>query len=106
METSFATLEPVFTELASLGTMLQDMFVGSFQHGTESVPETGLALVHKGETIIPAGSGGNVTFVLNASVVTTDDVDRWLAERMRQIQRGRYSGRYIQQGLTTAGVEI
>ena len=106
LETSFSDLKPVFNEIASLGTMLRDAFVGSFQHGTEYVPKTGLALVHEGETITPADRGGGNTYILNVGVVTTDYVDRWFAGRMDQMQRGRYGGTYIQQRLTGAGVEI
>jgi phage-related protein len=37
--------------------LLQGRLVGSFQSGVDFVPQTGLALVHKGETILPDPSG-------------------------------------------------
>lgn len=41
-------------------------FVGSFARGTDYVPKTGMAMVHKGEKITPRGQGGSgvVEFVL------------------------------------------
>lgn len=38
----------------SLGERARDWFVGLFENGTTSVPQTGLAVVHQGEAIIPA----------------------------------------------------
>lgn len=44
------------------------MFVGAFASGTDYVPRTGLALVHQGEQIIPAGEGRstNINFTVNS----------------------------------------
>lgn len=42
-------------------------FVGSFARGTDYVPKTGIAMIHKGEKIIPAGRAqntGRVEFVI------------------------------------------
>lgn len=43
--------------------------VGSFAEGTSSVPKTGLAMVHQGEQIIPAGEGKNVTINFDGAVI-------------------------------------
>jgi len=46
--------------------------VPSFEVGTSYVPRTGLAMIHQGEAIIPAGQnrvGGGDTYILNASFV-------------------------------------
>jgi hypothetical protein len=32
-----------------------------YQHGTDYVPETGPAIVHKGETILPAGASSRMS---------------------------------------------
>lgn len=47
-------------------------FVGSFAVGTSYVPKTGMALVHQGEAIIPAGQnkgGGAMTVTIEAGAV-------------------------------------
>lgn len=39
--------------LAGFSSVVGSRFIGAFAHGSVSVPQTGYALVHKGETIVP-----------------------------------------------------
>jgi len=54
-------------------------FVGSFANGGV-VPQTGMALVHKGETVIPNGETG-ITFIVQGDLIGLDaeDISRSLA---------------------------
>lgn len=52
-------------------------FLGPYATGTDFVPETGLAIVHRGERITPAGEnwgGGNVSINIDARGSTVDAV--------------------------------
>ncbi|MEM3846273.1 MAG: hypothetical protein QXU98_11320 [Candidatus Parvarchaeota archaeon] len=58
---------------SSLSSAFQNIFSGKFQAGGV-VPHTGLALVHKGETIIPAGgSNNNMAITMNINVNSNID---------------------------------
>lgn len=63
--------------------------VGAFASGTNYVPETGLALVHQGEQIIPAGEGrgGDMVIHMDNRGASVEAVQ----EAFRQIQRLRAS---------------
>jgi len=95
-----APIKPAFDAMAGLSQRLKDILVGSFQHGGV-VPETGLAMVHKGEHI---SNGGTV--VINADVITTNDVDTWLAERIQRIDTLRVGKKISKVELSTAGLDI
>ena len=62
---------------------------GSFQHGTDYVPRTGLALVHQGEKIIPANQnfamGGNTFYI-------TGNNPKEIAEEVANILTYKRSG--------------
>ena len=66
-----ATALAVTNPLAGAGLAAAGAFVGSFQGGGE-VPRTGLALVHQGEHITPAGGGQSITVInhVHGSVLT------------------------------------
>lgn len=58
-------------------------FVGSFQQGGV-VPQTGMALVHKGESITPAGqSGGIVINIGTLQSISPEDTSRLLKEELQ-----------------------
>jgi hypothetical protein len=66
-------------------------FVGKYETGTDYVPQTGLALVHQGEAIIPAsqntgggGGGGTTQFHFNGPIIGTQ---AWINQMMPQILR-------------------
>jgi len=96
-------IKPAFDAMADLSQRLKDILIGSFQHGG-IVPETGLAMVHKGEHISPNGGGGAV--IINADVITTNDVDTWLAERIQRIDTLRVGKKISKVEMTTAGLDI
>jgi hypothetical protein len=67
--------------------------VASFQHGTEYVPQTGLAMLHQGETVIPAeqnkGEGGN-TYI---TYIEATDVDSFAKRYGGVIESVYYKGK-------------
>lgn len=59
--------------------------VPAYASGTDYVPRTGLALVHQGEKIIPAGRGGSgVTVNINGPVYGMDDLDKKIAASIKR----------------------
>jgi len=56
--------------------------VGSFEYGTPYVPQTGMALVHQGEAIIPAaqnqGGAGSFAATFNISAWDGPSIHQWL----------------------------
>lgn len=64
--------------------------VPKFERGTSYVPETGLAMLHRGEQVIPAGGGvaGAVTF--NVSAVDARSVRRMLRRERAALAREIY----------------
>lgn len=79
--------------------------VASYDVGTSYVPETGLALVHKGEAIIPAGmvNGGsasasgdiNVNINVNAPGATASDANVIAARIRQEVSKALKSDRTI-----------
>jgi hypothetical protein len=71
----------------SRDTLTAGSRVPRFASGTDYVPRTGLAMVHQGEAIIPAGEnrGGNVTVQVMGNVVANnpeqfmDELERYLS---------------------------
>jgi len=64
----------------------QSALIGSFAKGTLSVPQTGLALVHAGESITPAGQsrGGSGSTSQPVEVhLHVDDAMSWLTPFIR-----------------------
>src|SRR6185369_9285573 len=63
----------------------QQAVIGTFAKGTLSVPETGLALVHAGEQIVPAGQvrGGRPQTSSPQVNVYVDDAMGWLKPFIR-----------------------
>ena len=67
-------------------------FTGEFQNGTDFVPETGLALLHKGEKVVPAGrSIGRTTilkptFNFNGPINKDIDVDSLMKRASRRVE--------------------
>lgn len=93
-------IKPAFDAMASLSQQIKSLLVGSFANGG-IVPETGLAMVHKGEHI---SNGGTV--VINADVITTNDVDTWLAERIQRIDTLRVGKKISKVEIATQGLNI
>lgn len=58
---------------ADLSGLAGGFDIPAFAEGTDSVPRTGLALVHEGEQIIPAGKSAGVTIVQNISIDSRSD---------------------------------
>jgi len=70
--------------------------IPAYESGSMSVPSTGLAVVHRGETIIPAGktmaSNSNLTINVNGPVYGINDLDSVIAASLdRTIRRGGFS---------------
>jgi hypothetical protein len=69
--------------------------MAAFDKGTDYVPKTGLAIIHKGEAIIPAsqnnGGGGNITFAPVYNVDSRSDRATVMAdlERMTRASEAR-----------------
>ena len=51
------------------------------------VERTGLAVIHRGETIVPPGAGGDTYYIAIENVYGLDDLDQKLAESLRRIRR-------------------
>lgn len=63
-------------------------FVGSYEAGTPYVPETGMALVHQGERITPAGQNAqDLSRVIAALEAIADRLDRQHAEDRRGMRQ-------------------
>ena len=65
-----------------------------------SVVETGLAVVHRGETVLPEGAGG-LTVNIHAATVIGGDLNRLAAELAKPLHRElvRIAGRNVSMGL-------
>ena len=65
-------------------------FVGAFEKGTDYVPQTGMALVHQGERIVPAGGGDTqVVLVLkDRAGAMVELVDSRIESKRDSISRG------------------
>jgi len=100
---SFSNLKPAFDEIASLGQMIREMFVGAFQSGGV-VPQTGLAMVHEGETISPEGIQ-SLSVVVQGNVIGTD-LTNIIVEALENANNFRV-GRPLQRfDLQTAGINV
>ena len=100
----FNQMKPAFDEIASLGQMIREMFIGQFQTGG-IVPKTGLAMVHEGEHISPEG-GNIMNLTINADIVTTDNVRSWMRDVLEDMGNYR-EGRPLQRfDLQTAGINV
>jgi hypothetical protein len=87
---SGADIAALLAQIARLNLALgiqtaQSAIIGSFAKGTLSVPETGLALVHAGESITPAGQArGSSGTVRPVEVhLHVDDAMSWLTPYIR-----------------------
>lgn len=86
-----------FGTLAIAGlNALQSQFVGTFETGTPFVPETGLAMVHKGERIIPAGEVGGGDVIINwnnyGPISREIDLERALRQLGDYVRNATYRG--------------
>lgn len=73
--------------------------IGIFEQGTWSVPRTGLALVHQGEKVIPAGQAAALGGASTVNVTINGPIDRawWRAHQrdiIDQIRDASRNGRY------------
>lgn len=67
------------------------------------------AILERGETVIPKGRSGAmyVHMPVNINgVVTTNNVDEWLAGRMNRLQKYRHGKTYMQSSLVNAGLSV
>lgn len=51
-----------------------------------------------------SGGGGSVNITINANVITTNNVDRWLADRMEKLNRFKIGRQYSTINVSTAGI--
>ena len=82
-------------QIAEIGAWFGSMFAGSFAQGTDFVPADGLAMVHRGERIVPAkenstrGAGG-MTLNINQSFApgtSRETINQAAASASRQLSR-------------------
>lgn len=75
-----------------------DVNIPQFATGTPYVPQDMLAIVHKGEAIIPAaqnngGSGGLTVYLVNNGIMGMADAENWVARVVRdRALRGGFRG--------------
>ncbi len=95
LERTADLLESVFDKISNIfsGKNLKRLspiplpFLGPFATGGV-IPETGLALVHKGETVVPAGRGMGITQNITIQATINNDLDiRRLAERLAELSK-------------------
>jgi len=92
----FSLLMSLLNPGRTFGSFFKEIF--SFQHGTPFVPQTGLAIVHRGEAVIPASQN---TFTTRRSVMENADMrviqhitiieadGRKIAEQIAELSRRR-----------------
>lgn len=90
----FSALMSLFNPGASFGSFFKGFF--GFQHGAHDVQKTGLALVHRGEQIVPAGqnvftttrqqniTSGDMTVIINNYGADTKRIVRDIEDLSRQ----------------------
>lgn len=70
--------------------------------------EPTLNAINRGDVAAQSAERGaqSVNLTINANVITTDDVDSWLAERMLRLNRHRVGGGYEEADLETVGIDL
>ena len=87
-------IEETIDKIADLIPEIPEFEIPEFQTGTDFVPETGLAVLHKGEQVIPAGrgrgGGTNISFgpvIVQSAVIREEEDITKLAEKLAEAQK-------------------
>lgn len=87
--TRAGSIGPVTYSTSSLGKLSTTVGMKAYAHGTDYVPETGPAILHKGEAVLTASENrtrGGITININGPISSQDDVDRYTDGMVRKLR--------------------
>ncbi len=88
--TRAGSIGPVTYSTSSLGKLSTTVGMKAYAHGTDYVPETGPAILHKGEAVLTASenrAGRGITININGPISSESDAERYGQSIVRSLRQ-------------------